>query len=850
MGKTQPSKPLRSKSLKHQDSSEKNGEQPCSQPNSNNAFHTNKEEAVATTSGRKLSIKASNATKTSNLTSKETDQDDEGESKRVKVQKTVKKGTTEKNLTNTINLESTTNSSKKNTTLNHLWLNPESSKYKPWAQVSKFGSERVYCGWCHKDLLIDSLYGAHGHLKNDEHLKHQEKWNSDHENDETISIVSDLQKTKLFEIDLCNMIIELNLPFVSVEPLLAFIKKYAHSASIQESKLNRHKAADIIKNEIQDFCLKEIKEKLRKNYFSLIIDEVTDITKKKFLALMVQYFDEYEGIVCKLMALKECSVSAKAEDLFAIIQEEVLSHDFSDNLIALVSDGASVMNGVHNSVLSNLLKVNPNIWYLHCICHCLHLTASKAADTIPEFVFKFIKKVYKYFCNSPKKIAEFDNLTTQMDFKVKKILKAGKTRWLSLEAAIKRLLELWHPLQLYFFQANEENFVRSFENEILLIYLEFLSVFLEKINAINLYFQNEVSEMLDAKSHLFKLYVNLSNHIFKPFIKMHDENIQMIDHSTKFNLNLDQDLSVYLMTPTETYDHFNSIFGSLIHLNLIDETKRIKLCKTFQHFILQVLKELKNYLPFDDIVLSKISTLDPENSVFQDWIDLVKSFPNIVKPGEFHLFYDQISSWMMEISNLKKKKKDYIEEKKFNILAFFEDNKISADFPLVCRLSKALLSLPHSSAAVERVFSKLKLIKNERRNCLDNDTLESLLITKVNGMDIHTKKGLSKLYDSCEDKNTQLKRRRSLISKTPPKDNMSRDNGEEYKKMEENDQLQLSEKDCIVYDLILLHPFLGKKLKFEKDSVIQEEEEKYLVLFNHQTNIQGTGNIVNQIKFY
>jgi len=27
-------------------------------------------------------------------------------------------------------------------------LNPQSPKYKPWAEESQFGKDRVYCTWC------------------------------------------------------------------------------------------------------------------------------------------------------------------------------------------------------------------------------------------------------------------------------------------------------------------------------------------------------------------------------------------------------------------------------------------------------------------------------------------------------------------------------------------------------------------------------------------------------------------------------------------------------------------------------------------------------------------------------
>ena len=377
---------------------------------------------------------------------------------------------------------------------------------------------------------------------------------------------------------------------------------------------------------------------------------------------MTQYFDNEEGIVCKLIALKECSICASSDALLNILDQEILSQDFSKNLIALVTDGANVMKGQNNSVLSKIKDSHPNIWYLHCICHCLHLVASHASETIPTFVLKFVKNVYKHFCNSPKRVAQFEEIMKTMNVKIKKILRAGKTRWLSLEAAIKRILELWVPLLNYFKAIKDTNRTQDFENIELKVYLQFLAVFLGKINQINIYFQREASEILNVKNELFKVFVNLSNHIFKQFILIENDTVPL-DPQMKFNLDLEQDLTNYLLSSFELYQHFIDVFGDVIHLDSVDEITKEKLCRTFQQFILQVLKELKYYLPFNDNILSRISTLDPFFSTMDDWTILAKSFKNIIQPEIFHKFYDEASNWIMDINKLKAHKPLYYTPK-------------------------------------------------------------------------------------------------------------------------------------------------------------------------------------------
>ena len=54
----------------------------------------------------------------------------------------------------------------------------------------------------------------------------------------------------------------------------------------------------------------------------------------------------------------------------------------------------------------------------------------------------------------------------------------------------------------------------------------------------------------------------------------------------------------------------------------------------------------------------------------------------------------------------------------------------TAMFPLVSKLMKSLLCLPHSSAAVERVFSQVNLMKTKMRNQLNTSTLIGMLHAK------------------------------------------------------------------------------------------------------------------------
>ena len=146
----------------------------------------------------------------------------------------------------------------------------------------------------------------------------------------------------------------------------------------------------------------------------------------------------------KLDTLKECDLEVR-------------------NLKSFVSDGASVMTGEHNGVAARLKHVNKVLLNFHCICHRLAHACADTGDSIKYIVEgeSLLKETWKFFENSPKRTSismkvqtELKNVAlTERTNKIvgKKIRKACRTRWLSLEQSVNSLFEtyaaLLHTLQ-------------------------------------------------------------------------------------------------------------------------------------------------------------------------------------------------------------------------------------------------------------------------------------------------------------------------------------------------------------------------------------------------------------------
>lgn len=69
---------------------------------------------------------------------------------------------------------------------------------------------------------------------------------------------------------------------------------------------------------------------------------------------------------------------------------------YIENLIVFGADGANVMMGKHNSVITRLQAEIPNIFILKCICHSFSLCASNACLKLPRGIEDVVRNTYNF----------------------------------------------------------------------------------------------------------------------------------------------------------------------------------------------------------------------------------------------------------------------------------------------------------------------------------------------------------------------------------------------------------------------------------------------------------------------
>ena len=155
-------------------------------------------------------------------------------------------------------------------------------------------------------------------------------------------------------------------------------------------------------------------------------------------------------------------------------------------------------------------KKNPACYFMGCPCHLVHNVACKASSFDVE---DMCVDVYYYFDKSTKRKSSLVEFAEFCDVKYRQVIKQVNTRWLSLEVAVKRSLQMYPALKSYFLSNSkaEAQFKRlkgHFCDPMVEIYLQFYHAVLPTFTTVNLFLQRE-------DPCIFAVYKQLRNFVKK-----------------------------------------------------------------------------------------------------------------------------------------------------------------------------------------------------------------------------------------------------------------------------------------------------------------------------------------------
>ena len=521
------------------------------------------------------------------------------------------------------------------------------------------------------------------------------------------------------------MFVSCHLSIVNTDHLVDLCKnRIDDSKTTTQLKMHRTKCSEMIKTVIANHFEEDLVNDIGGKKFSLLLDESNDITVNKLLGIVVIYYsDKLEKTVStflNLVKLEQCD----AQHIADAVKCELANKNLNlKNLLAIGTDNASVMVGVNNGVYQKLKKDIPNLILIKCTCHSLQLAMSHASsDSLPRNLEYLIAETHKWFSNSATRQLNYCNLYQSLnDGKSPlKIPMNCKTRWLSIEPAVERIISQWTELKAHFeiTRRSEKCFMSEILHEMYcdernLAFLLFLHPILKEIQQVNKSFESEnpdKAKLLEDLTFLIKSYGQ------KLVLPSH--------HIDVLNCNVQE----YLDPKPYLGYRFESKITELNSAGKLKNGEELVIRDRCKNFLLSLFNQLKQRLPENIEILKTASVLSvkhalqpvKDNETLPKLLKCLGAADEDIEAAQGQFMKIHLIDW----TNSTDTEKFWTEVHKYRNSSGFNPFKELSEHAI------SMLILPHSNAHVERLFSSMNHVKSKSRNRMELQLLGSLLTIK------------------------------------------------------------------------------------------------------------------------
>ena len=492
----------------------------------------------------------------------------------------------------------------------------------------------------------------------------------------------------------------------------------------------RTKTTCIVKGALCPHFIQPVVDMCRHNPFSILCDEGNDNEDKNF-AILVRLWDEnLRKPMTRFLDMPVCN-SGTGERLFSLIDESLKNRNIPwSNVVAFES--------------SRVKNAQPKVFSQGCVCHLANLCLLAGVQTLPVDVDDFFVDLYYYFDKSAKRKEEFHEFQLFTGVKEMKIIKHCKTRWLSLEKCVQRVLEQWSALYAYFDKVSEDDHSarvirldQHFKSLLTKLVFYFLDFALDSMCKFNAIFQLSLPMLPSLKAEVTRLLKILLGRFLKlDVIKQAEE-----EKSDFSSIDL-SDSSLYL--PDNELGIGHKTWGYLSEIeDDIDQRANKQFFTGVRDFYKAVVSTIIKKFSFNDSVIDDVANLLPENRskvTGAAVLRLARRFPAALSEDKFDNLEEEVLDYVLASSaempsvNRDDGKPTKSEElctywqEIGNMKTLQGENR----FPCLVLLAQCLLSLPVSNADTERVFSIVRKIITDYRTEMEQSTLCALLACKMN----------------------------------------------------------------------------------------------------------------------
>ena len=588
-------------------------------------------------------------------------------------------------------------------------------RFEKWLTRVEGDDSKCYCKFC-KVQLAAKLCDLEKHRNTNKHKKASEPFNSPIQPKILFNPVNN--ETKLAEAKASLFIAE-HCSFKVTDHLCDLCKScFADSKAIRNFKLHRTKCSAIVCNVLAPHFEMQLKVDIGDSGYSLLLDESTDFSVTKLLGIVIRYYSlAKKSIVSTYLAvveLTDCTADGIVSTLKQCLQVKGLN---LFKLLAIGTDNASVMIGVNKGVFVKLRQEIPHLQLIKCVCHSLHLAISHAtAEFLPRNLDFLIRETYNWFSHSATRQLTYKELYRLINDGEEplKLVQVCQTRWLSIELAVSRILQQWTELKAHFGIVRSRE--RCYSAEILYemygdrqnyVLLIFLKPVLREVQTVNKKFQSQNPDPTKLIGDLLLLIKSLATKIVMPGKNLNFITAKLEDH-------------------LDPHPYVGYQFETEMSASKFSPEVRNQMRTRCVNFVLGLINQLRQRLPENIDILQDIALFSPDECLKR----LKRSIVHFAKL--FVTDADVLTRVDFQWKNLSLIHWSEVTDcvKFWTEVSLYMDSTGQNPFRELVNVAFAVLSLPHSNAEVERIFSCVNITKTKLRNRMKVQTLHSLLCVK------------------------------------------------------------------------------------------------------------------------
>lgn len=613
-------------------------------------------------------------------------------------------------------------------------LDADGRKISEWGKPHTKNTE-MFCCVC--EIAIDIAKGFYALHRHSESERHKSNFNLKKcpnqlnlipgcSSQPALKLYSTKDSAYTAELIWCMKLVSGNIPISMCQGIDKVFHSMFPGALPEHFSINPTKASYLITDALAPYFREKFLKELCNIYFTLMFDETTNSGGYKELHIRVRFWcnGRVRSHHLETLFLGHATAEEIVKHLLLALNNAGIPLSY---MLMVSCDGPNVNKAVCR-ILNEKVKIerqNSLIDIGFCSLHLLHNAFRYGLAEFGTNASDLVIALYHYFDGWPSRREDFNKVLIEEKLKQVHFFKHATSRWLTLEPAVMRVLELWDGIVKYFLhyiptkQAKAMNF-SSYKKIASLLRIKTMKAELMFVSVSSALFSSYLGFFQNEEPLVHELHQAIKDLVLKLLLRICTK-----DSVSKFKAGkFETKESSYVVDKKNLLPLKDLLFGDNIlnslH-NCSDHEKHNFRSSVQRHYVEAVSYILKKGLLKNEI-LESLSCLKPENIKASGSLSkiqrIAQRMPFPSRPDNL------IDEWrLLQVEALEDKPVKEFWDGVFKLTDF----NGSLKYPNITKVVQASLTLSHGNAEVERGFSKSGRIMTDTRASMSARTLSAHL---------------------------------------------------------------------------------------------------------------------------